>query len=51
MLSRGLTIGFQTTQNTLAIVVGQKFGVVGEIVNEPVAGDTDEDRGETFLLY
>jgi hypothetical protein len=49
MLSRGLSVSFQTAQNTLAVVVGQEFGIVGKIVNEPVAGNTDEYGGETFL--
>lgn len=50
MLSRGLSIGFQSTKHTLAIVVGQEFCIVWEVVDEPVAGDADEYGGETFLL-
>ena len=44
-----MPVSFQTTKNTLSIVVGEEFGVVWEVVNKPVAGDTDEYGSETFL--
>jgi hypothetical protein len=49
MLSGGLSIGFQATENTLTIVVGEEFRIVWEVVDEPIAGDADEYGGETFL--
>jgi hypothetical protein len=49
MLGRGLSIGFQATKNTLAIVIGEEFGIVWEVVDEPVAGDADEYGSETLL--
>jgi hypothetical protein len=49
VLSWGLSIGFETAKYTQAIIVGQEFGVVWEVVNKPVARDTDEYSGQTFL--
>jgi hypothetical protein len=49
MLSGRLPIGFQATKDTLTIVVGEEFGIVWKIMDEPVAGYADEYGGETFL--
>jgi hypothetical protein len=49
MFGRGLSISFQATKNSLTVVVGEEFGVVWKVVDEPVAGDADEYGGKTFL--
>lgn len=51
MLSRRLPIGFQATKNTLAIIIGEEFGIIWKVVDEPVAGNADEYGGETFLYH
>lgn len=49
MLSRSLTVCLQAAQHSHAVVVREELCVVWEIVDEPVAGDTDENRGEALL--
>ena len=49
MLSGRLPIDFQAVEHSLAIVVGEEFGIVWKVVDEPVASDADEYGGETFL--
>jgi hypothetical protein len=46
VLGGRLPVGFEAAQDALAVVVGQELGVVGEVVDEPVAGDADEDGRE-----
>ena len=49
MLSGRLSIDFQAVEHSLAILVGEEFGIVWKVVDEPVASDADEYGGETFL--
>lgn len=51
MLGRRLSIGLQATKNTLAIIVGEEFSIIWEVVDEPVASNADEYGGETFLCH
>lgn len=49
MLSGRLSIDFQAVEHSLAILVGEEFGIVWKVVDEPVASDADKYGGETFL--
>ena len=49
MLSGGLSVDFQAVEHTLAVVVGEEFGIVWKVMDEPVAGDANEYSGKTFL--
>lgn len=45
MFNGALSVSLEMADHTQAFRAGKIFGVVREVVDEPVAGETDEDGG------
>lgn len=45
MLGGRLTVGLQATKYAQAVIIGQEFSIVWEVVDKPVAGDANENSG------
>lgn len=45
MFGRRLAVGLQATEYAQAVIIGQEFSIVWEVVDKPVAGDADENSG------